>query len=386
MTIAIKNRVALDDGVSLRLDSAEVRRGDPDPMQRTFFLPPALTGEQSFMQSRTAGRLAWYWDGPEPNVDAPPLLLIHSISAASSAYDMRPLYDHYRRQRRVYALELPGFGFSERSNRTYTPRLMTDAIHAFFAQIRREHSHLPFDVIALSLSCEFVARAAMESGGSFRTLAFVSPTGFEHRALRVERPGTTQGHPWLLSALQHPSIGRRLYRLLTKRRLIRYFLARAWGTSRVDALLVEYDRWTSCAPGAEHAPLHFLAGSLFSNDSGSLYRSIRNPVWMSHATRGAFAAVPGLAALSDRPNWRIEALPAGAMPHFEIPDAFIERYDAWLAGVAHGGVMTRDESPNIPQPPPAQPPPADPIVPPIQAEIQAEEEEQIHARVRPIGI
>ena len=340
MTLLLKNRTSMPDPLSLPRDAAEAKSGatlrsppDQDPLRDRFFLPPALTGTQSTLRSRVAGRLCWYTDGPEPTPDTPPLLLIHSISAASTAYDMRPLYDHYRQHRRVYALELPGFGFSERGERRYTPRLMTDAIHAFLVQIRREYKRAQPDVIALSLSCEFVARAAMENSTAFRSLAFVSPTGFEHRELRQGPPGSTRGHAWLLSALLRPSIGRRLYQLLTQRRVIHYFLSRTWGTARVDELLVEYDRWTSRAPGAEFAPLHLLAGCLFSNDSGRLYRSLNQPVWMSHATRGAFADVPGLAALSDRPNWCIEALPAGAMPHFEIPRTFIERYDAWASSL-----------------------------------------------------
>ncbi|GAB4204505.1 MAG: hypothetical protein OHK0022_29750 [Roseiflexaceae bacterium] len=56
-----------------------------------------------------------------------PLLLIHSINAAS-AYEVRPIFEHFQASRRVYALGLPGFGFSERSNRDYTPRLFTDAL------------------------------------------------------------------------------------------------------------------------------------------------------------------------------------------------------------------------------------------------------------------
>ena len=59
-----------------------------------------------------------------------PLLLLHSINAAASAYEMKPLFEHYSRERPVYALDFPGYGLSDRSARDYTPRLMTDAIHA----------------------------------------------------------------------------------------------------------------------------------------------------------------------------------------------------------------------------------------------------------------
>ena len=75
---------------------------------------------------------------------------------------MRPIYEHYRQSRPVYALDLPGFGFSERTDRPYLPRLMTDAVHAMTDAIRRTHDGVPVDVMAVSLSSEYAARAAHE--------------------------------------------------------------------------------------------------------------------------------------------------------------------------------------------------------------------------------
>ena len=66
-----------------------------------------------------------------------PLLLIHSVNAAPSTAEVAPLHRHYEATRMVFSLDLPGFGASERSNRAYTPRLMTDAIHAATQEIQR---------------------------------------------------------------------------------------------------------------------------------------------------------------------------------------------------------------------------------------------------------
>ena len=68
-------------------------------------LPNALTGQRIALSS-PVGPLSYYRDG-EP--DAAPLLLVHSINAAGSAYEMKPVYDHFRSQRAVYAIDLPGF-------------------------------------------------------------------------------------------------------------------------------------------------------------------------------------------------------------------------------------------------------------------------------------
>src|SRR5215212_5667077 len=135
-------------------------------------LPPALVAERREIAS-PAGRLSYYVAG-----QGEPLLLIHSINAAASAYEVKPLFERYRASRRVYALDLPGFGFSDRSPRDYTPRLYVDAILDMLDEIKRESGVSSLDVLALSLGAEFLARAASEHPDRFSTLALVSPTGF----------------------------------------------------------------------------------------------------------------------------------------------------------------------------------------------------------------
>ena len=57
------------------------------------------------------GSISIYSAGPQGEASGlPPLLLIHSINAAASAAEVEPLFTHYRQQRPVYAIELPGFG------------------------------------------------------------------------------------------------------------------------------------------------------------------------------------------------------------------------------------------------------------------------------------
>ena len=75
---------------------------------------------------------------------------------------MRPLHEHYRATRTVFLIDLPGYGSSERSDRSYTPRLMTDALYATVGQIWSRCGPVPVDALAGSLSCEYLARAATE--------------------------------------------------------------------------------------------------------------------------------------------------------------------------------------------------------------------------------
>ena len=69
----------------------------------------------------------------------------------------------------MFLVDLPGYGFSERSDRSYTPRLMTDALHATVGQIRSRCGPMPVDALAVSLSGEYLARAAAEVPAQYGT-------------------------------------------------------------------------------------------------------------------------------------------------------------------------------------------------------------------------
>jgi pimeloyl-ACP methyl ester carboxylesterase len=210
---------------------------------------------------------------------------------------------------------------------------MTDAIHTLLAQVQREHGKVAVDAIALSLSCEFLARAACESPDAFRSLGLVSPTGFNRTRLREGPAGSDRGSAAVYAIIGAPALGRRLFGLLTRRGVIRYFLERTWGSRDIDEGLLDYDYAITRQAGAEHAPLRFLSGFLFSGDSGTLYRALAMPVWVAHGVRGDFTRYPGLSALAGRANWSVVVLPTGALPHFEVFDEFVRHYDAFSAGI-----------------------------------------------------
>ncbi len=297
-------------------------------------LPPALSGERVEIDSM-AGRLSFYVAGPAESAsgstDRTPLLLLHSINASGSAYEVRPLYEHYRHQRPVYAPDLPGFGFSERSDRPYLPRLMTDAVLAMVAEIQRVHGDVPIDVVGVSLSSEYAARAAQEAPERFRSVALVSPTGFNRGAPFNGPPGSHRGIAWLRRFFFNPRWSDGLYRWLTKRRVIRYFLKKTWGSAQIDEGLLDYDVLTTRQPGSKFAPYWFVSAHLFSADITHIYQSLTMPVWMVHGVRGDFVDYRHKSAYAGLPNWTFDVMPTGALPYFERGDEFVASYDAFLS-------------------------------------------------------
>jgi pimeloyl-ACP methyl ester carboxylesterase len=289
-------------------------------------LPPAVSGERRTFTGR-AGPLSTYVAGT-----GAPLLLVHSINAAGSAYEVSPIFERMKGSRRVYAPDLPGFGFSDRSDRLYSPRLYTDAIHDMLDQIAVEAGGAPVDALALSLSGEFLARAAVEKPERFRTLTLVTPTGFEKGAhLRRGPDDANREIPGVYRVLTVPLWSQGLYGLLVSRVSIRYFLQRTFGRKDVPEDLVDYDYATAHQPGARFAPLAFVSGRLFSRDVRSLYERLTMRVWLAHGTKGDFSDFAETDWTRSRPNWRVQPFGTGALPHFEVPDAFIAGLEAFLA-------------------------------------------------------
>jgi len=288
-------------------------------------MPPALPGRRDLLRTR-AGAVSLYASDAVAGV---PMLLIHSVNAAANAYEVRPLYMHYRTQRPVYALDLPGFGFSERSPRTYTPRLMTDAILAAAGEISQRHGGVPVDALALSLSCAYLARAALERPDLFASLALISPTGFD---ARLSGSGPAQGHrgsPVTRAVAGFPLWGRPLFDALVSRPSMRFFLEKTWGSREIDEGLFEYDQLSAHQPGAEHAPFSFLSGYLFPDDVSRVYALLRLPVWVLYGSRGDFVDYRRIGEAASWPNWRLDRLPTGAFPHFEDRGTVTRLYDAF---------------------------------------------------------
>ncbi len=295
-------------------------------------LPPAVDADIHRL-TKPVDPLAYYAGGPSEPAETRPLLLLHSINAAGSVYELKPIFEHYVKQRPVYALDFPGFGFSDRSDREYSPRLMTDAIHALVETIQQTHGSTPIDALALSLGSEFLARAATENPGAFNSLAFVCPTGFDRRGPYTGKPGSHRGMPLMYSLFRFPLWTKGFFDLLTTRPSVRFFLNKSWGSKDIDEGMLEYDLLTTRQPGARHAPYYFVSGYLFSKDISDIYASLQHPVWMAHGIRGDFIDYRHKNRVEDKPNWQVQAFSTGALPHFEMPEAFAEAYDQFLTNL-----------------------------------------------------
>jgi pimeloyl-ACP methyl ester carboxylesterase len=273
------------------------------------FPPLALDAAVTFLDTASSGRIACYRDD---RGDDAPVVLVHSVNAAASAYEMRPLFEHYQGYRPVYALDLPGFGASSRDDAKYTPQRFIDAIERVLIDVV-DAEQRPATVVALSLSCEFAAGVAIRSSRLIRSLVHLSPTGLD---ARPRKPGRFSA---LQRTLFHNDwVARGVFPLLASRPSVRYFLSKSFVGS-VPQDLVEKALAASHVRGARHAPAAFLSGELFTPDAlQNLYLKVEVPqlVVYDKDAYSDFGAVPRLVADNSDAFEEVIA-PSRGMAHWE---------------------------------------------------------------------
>jgi pimeloyl-ACP methyl ester carboxylesterase len=269
-------------------------------------LPDAIGARRHRFPSASGGWVSWYGDDDGPGR---PVVLVHGVSPFASAYEVRPLFERFRGDRPVHAIDLPGFGFSERTDRVYYPEFYADTLIEWIESYL-PGSAQPVDLIALSLSCEFAAIAAAARPELFHSLTFISPTGFAEI-------GRYAASDRILRLSSAPVWSQAFYDLLTTRASIRHLLRRSF-VRGPDEALVHYAYLTSHQPGARFAPLHYLSGHLFTEAIREIYERLTVPVLVVMDEQDEPGA-DGLAEfVGQRPAWRATSVPeTRSLPHFE---------------------------------------------------------------------
>jgi pimeloyl-ACP methyl ester carboxylesterase len=236
-----------------------------------------------------------------------PLLLVHDLRATSSAYEMRPLFECFRWKRPTYALDLPGFGLSDRADHAYPPALFAAVVAELARALRRGNAGV--DVVALGRGASIVACVAREDPALCRSLVFVEPSG-----LLPPRGDALERFAARVAAALGPGADAPLYSLVTSPGLVRGAIAaRFFG--RPDEGLVAYAQRTARVNGAHHAPMDAMRS--LSCDEDACYRALTIPALVVHDAHGDDASeLEGfLRARANR--FAVRVSPTRGLPHFE---------------------------------------------------------------------
>jgi len=218
------------------------------------------------------GRVRYYMKG-----SGQPLLLVHGIYAGASAYEWRHNFDALAQDYRVYAVDLLGFGLSDKPNVPYSANLYVRLIEDFMREVIGE----PTMICASSLSAAF-AVAAQPITPMARKLALICPTGM----LRLRDPHAPAGRI-TEKVLKTPVYGKSIYNTLTSTAGIRYYLKNEvyMDPTHITNEVVNYIYAVAHQPGAHYAVRAFIAGKL-NLDISYAFTELDIPImllWGRHA-------------------------------------------------------------------------------------------------------
>lgn len=197
-----------------------------------------------------------------------PVLLIHSINAAASAFEMRAPFAGLRDRFAVHALDLLGYGNSDRPARPYGGNDYASLIGDYLGTLGE-----PAAVVASSLGAAYAVAAADRWPDRVSSLVLVCPVGIGQLA----RPAGPVGRS--IYRLFRGPVGRVLYRLLTTKASMAAFLKQQayHDPACITPETLEGFYRTCRRPGAHWAPICFLT-MLLNCDIRDSFARLRMPV------------------------------------------------------------------------------------------------------------
>lgn len=249
--------------------------------------------------------------------DAPPLLLLHRPEIGASGHEMAELMAPLARIYRVYALDLLGFGLSDRPGVEYSPELYSALCQDFL----REVVQRPATLLASGLSCNYAVTVATSAPELCAALVLISPFALQGQlSSRLARYA------------EKPPVKALLYPLLSTR--VAFRLAQRLHGENADDFASFYAHTHQL--GAEHAAMARLAGKLARNVE-PLFETLRQPVLIIWGTRAldnqqAVDALHRTAVLANSAGQsrRVELIQQAAREvHLEQPESVIAAIDRW---------------------------------------------------------
>ncbi|MEP6819937.1 MAG: alpha/beta fold hydrolase [bacterium] len=288
--------------------NAAIRRNASEPDDS------ALGGEAHFFRWKH-GRVFYKTSGAEN--PGRPLVFIHGVGAGASSFMWRKNFDELAKDFRVYALDLLGFGFSDKpAAASYSADLYFELITDFI----REVSGYPANVIASSLGAAYAIRVADEHPELINSMVLNGPAGAD--ALN-RRPGMAGAAFYGL--LQSPVLGTSFYNVMASERSIRDYARDNlfYDHRRVTDRLVANLYATSHQAGAQHAIAAFLAGYL-NTDTQSPFSRLTQPVVLVWGKQDATMPLEkGLSLQELNPGASLEVFDyCRMMPEQEQPERF----------------------------------------------------------------
>ncbi len=246
-------------------------------------------------------------------LDAPPLVVVHTPEIGGSSYEFRALVEQLAQYYHIYALDLLGFGLSDRPDIYYTGETYTTLCQDFLTHIVQQ----PAILVASELSCNYAIAVASTQPELCERLVLLSPSTLFKDGERQE------------SVIQQPFVGLFVYALLTMRVILRGVVARQKQERVVSERELDYTYASSHQLGAQHAAIAFLSGRLLL-DASCFRETLRTPtllLWGTNASSADESIAEFYAANDAVQELLIQG--AGLRPHQEQPAEVAAQFLQW---------------------------------------------------------
>jgi len=282
-----------------------------------------LDAEHHTYNSPAAGAINFYVNS---KVNQTPLLLVHGLQLYAGLYDLLPVFEAFGSSRPVYAIDLPGFGGSEKSDRPYRPAMYQEAISDFI----KNQIGQPCHVLALGNGSAFASMAALDNPEWIRSLVMINPRGLEmpHPTTPKGQSLRDRGQDLLLSYLKVPLWSLPIYDSLASRPKITAFYHKRFSYSPPSDL-IDLAYTSAHQAGAHFAPIVLLSGKLNIPDIRvKVYEKLTIPVYVVYDNEPgiSFDMLPQL--VHEKSNWKaFRSRNTRGMPHFERPGELFRQFD-----------------------------------------------------------
>ncbi|MEQ1505536.1 MAG: alpha/beta hydrolase [Myxococcota bacterium] len=257
--------------------------------------------------------------------DLPVLLFVHGLSSSLSFWDLQ--LDAFRDRYRVIALDLPGFGASDRPDAPYTPPWYADTVVSFLDALGIDR----VTWVGHSMGGQIGLHAALRHGDRLDALVLAAPAGFERFTPGEARWMKTYWTDGRSLEADEPAIRANFTALVFNRHDA---LVEQWIAERVRLRDTDAFRGTSvavarCVAGMLDHPVLDRLGEVATRTLivyGTRDHLIPNPIF--HGGRTRTIAEAGRDRL---PNAELVLIPgAGHGVQHDAPDAFDAAVTAFL--------------------------------------------------------
>ncbi len=247
------------------------------------------------------------------------LLLLHGIGIGASMREWDKNFETLSENYRVYAIDLLGFGLSDKPKTTYTAYMYASLIQDFLKDVVKK----PCGLIASSNSAAFAVMACRMDNSLIKKMILIEPTGIENK-------NAENKDIWYRRLFESPYAGTILYTALSSRIFIRRFLQKAvfFAQENYSARAVTDSYYYPAHAGgisAKYAAASFLTNYM-NLDIKKILKDIHTPlmiIWGENAVINPTAAMDIIMEIKPRAQYAVFEK-TRLLPHYENPAEFNE--------------------------------------------------------------